>query len=60
MIAMITTTATLTPTAIAPVLEDPSLSSTLSELVLLLLGVTVGVIALEVIVVTEVVVPTSY
>ena len=45
MIAMITTTATDTPAAIAPVLEDPSLPPTSPLVVMLLLGVMVGGIA---------------
>ena len=43
MIAMTTTTATLTLAAIAPALEEPPLSSTLS-VVTVLLGVTVAVV----------------
>ena len=53
------TTVTLTPTTIGTTSVDDPLSSLVLLVVLLLLGVTVGVIALEVIVVTEVVVPTS-
>ena len=45
MIPMITTTATDTPAAIAPVLEDPSLPPTSPLVVMLLLGVMVGGIA---------------
>ena len=45
MIPMITTTATDTPAATAPVLEDPSLPPTSPLVVMLLLGVMVGGIA---------------
>ena len=59
MIAMITTTATDTPAATAPVLEDPSLPPTSPLVVMLLLGVMVGGIIVEVIVIAEVVVLAS-